>query len=636
MNIYENMEVQKSLLNLFNAVAVEEKTGEEILNTNLYNRTIPNGYVLSPFIHPTIELIHTIESVVGISGEKANSAFHKSRSVVRDSSIEQLVVQQIIHYITTYGFEALGIFSNDTVYIPAEKLELPQVTLDIPFTIIKAMTKEEILEKIVELGATGIALSKETLSNIMVIIKGFEYSNHDFGIADIKNRELTILLLEYYNIVPVEPIEYLRYLVAKLTGESLLIKNKALIEKIKISDGFVLDELLEKAPINLASIFYRFKPLFLAMKSVSRNKGFFNRLRRDAVAMHTPLAEDYLNSVTDKLSKGTLDFWVFQNELSRANVFRKIRLAYALQNRLTEGNSIVYKIRNGKGWVTDFNWNSEQNHQVQFALSETLLSIAGNIRKNVEEKVFYIPTGIEYALPATEKQFTGNIPSNSYVAVPENLMLGIHWFDLDANNEYDSRVDLDLSLVDLYTKYGWDSHYRSEGREIMFSGDITSAPKPKGASEFFYIGNNFVNAKLVYVNYYNYRPSGVACKLIIAKDNATILKQNYMVNVNNIVTTNNIHLSEAKTLLGMVAKVEDETRFYFTNTSLGNGITSRNDDVGKKANEFMVRTCTTPILLKGILELAGAKVVSEIPEEGEYIDLSPEALDKTTILNLFA
>jgi hypothetical protein len=53
--------------------------------------------------------LDVVESVVGISGEKANAAFHKSWAVVQDAAMEQLVIQQIVHYLTIYAFEALGI-----------------------------------------------------------------------------------------------------------------------------------------------------------------------------------------------------------------------------------------------------------------------------------------------------------------------------------------------------------------------------------------------------------------------------------------------------------------------------------------------------------------------------------------------
>ena len=95
--------------------------------------------------------------------------------------------------------------------------------------------------------------------------------------------------MDYYHIVPTEPVEFLRHVISKLTDQSLLIKNKSLIEKIKQSNGKFLDELMTKAPVDLGSIFLRYKPLFLAMRSISNHKRVFNRLRRDAKTMHRPL-----------------------------------------------------------------------------------------------------------------------------------------------------------------------------------------------------------------------------------------------------------------------------------------------------------------------------------------------------------
>ncbi len=114
--------MNKATLRLFNAIEVNNKDNKNIPQTILA-RTIQNGYILDSAIEPDEELLDLIESVVGISGIKANSAFHKSWAVVQDSWMESLVTQQIIHYITTYGFESLGIYREDAVYIPKEVLE---------------------------------------------------------------------------------------------------------------------------------------------------------------------------------------------------------------------------------------------------------------------------------------------------------------------------------------------------------------------------------------------------------------------------------------------------------------------------------------------------------------------------------
>jgi hypothetical protein len=627
------------LLRLFNAVYVTSKE-EQVFNLSLFERGIKNGYVLSPYIRATASMLDTIEDIVGISGEKANAAFHKSWSVVRDASIEQLVIQQIVHYITTYGFERLGIFSNDTVYIPREELNLPEIKSNIPLTVIKTMDAVDVLESILALAGSGIALSKETLADLLAVIKELSYAP-DF-IVEVKNRELKALLYDFYNLAPSEPVEYLRYVVGKVTGESLLIKNDKLIALIKASDAKVLDSLLPLAPQDLASIFFRFKPLFLAMKSISKNKTFFNQLRKAANKLHQPMPEDYLNSVTAKLSAGTLKKAELIYKLESASIFRKIRLAYALNNRLNAGKSIVYKVRNGRGWATGFDWNGDKGVTGD-ALDVVTSSIAEDMRENVSGKTIYIPANVHYALPATEKQFSGNIPANSYVSVQEDLLVGVHWFDLADNRKterghwygYEGRVDLDLSLLSLDSKYGWDGYYRSSSRDILFSGDVTSAPKPLGASEFFYI-KNLTEAKLLMVNYFNFDEPGVDCKFIIASEAPKNLHQNYVVDVNNIVASANVKLTNKQNVLAMIMGIDGESRVYFTNTSIGNSITSRNSDVTRMVNEHMASTCLNTIELAYVLEMAGAKIVSEKPteEEGEYLDLSPESLDKSTIIKL--
>jgi hypothetical protein len=639
--------MNKETLRLFNSILIDYNyKNKNFIDTNILKRTIKNGYILDSRIEPTIDKLEEIENIVGISGEKANSSFHKSWSVIKDATIEQLVIQQIVHYITTYGFERLGIYSEDTIYIPHEALELPAITTDIHLTVIKGLTKSEILDNILILTESGIALSKETLTDLMTIIKALNYTG-DF-VPQIKNRELKALLYDFYNIAPIEPVDYLRYIVGKLTHESLLIKNKYLIEKIKASDGKALDSLLKLAPRDLASIFFRFKPLFLAMKSVSHNKTFFNRLRKEAVTMHKPLPEDYLNTVTSNIKNvRALNCRNLTSKLASASIFKKIRLAYALSNRLHAGDSIVYKIRNGRGWATDFRWDKDLNYLTSDVLDIVTASIASDMKEKVFGKTVYIPSTIHYALPATEKQFLGNIPANSYVSIPHDMVVGVHWFNTDGkddNEEYDyyaayrdgdnGRVDLDLSLLSLNSKYGWDSYYRSDGRDIMFSGDVTSAPKPDGASEFFYLHNITDEPKTLYVNYFNFRDASVACKLIIASEPVQDFERNYMVNVNNIIATTNINLTKKQNLLGLIMGVDGENRFYFSNTSIGDSITSRNSAIIEKVNEFMKNSCQNIIELSDILSKAGANVVSQRPEKEEYIDLSFENLDKNTFIKL--
>jgi len=616
--------MKTATLRLFKAIQVERKLERGSANA-VCEKTINKGYIIDPSIEVDDELQAMIEDVVLVSGEKANAAFHKSWSVVRNSSMEELVMQQILHYFTTYGFEARGFYSADAVYVPRELLQLPALSSDIPIIIIKAMTAQEIRMAIVKLGS-GIALSASTIDDIMTIVKGNRF---DSALAEeIFNRELKAVLNDYFDLAPSQPLEFLRYVISKLTDESLLIKNDELIGKIKQANGKFLDMLLKQAPEDLASIFYRFKPLFLALKSISGNKRFFNRLRKQAVKLHKPLPEDYLNSVTAQLKRGALDLAVLEQRLAKVSAFRKVRLAYALNHRLHAGDSIVYRVRNGRGWATEFNWSASLRKNTRQALDVVVASLAGDVRKNVEAKTIYIPKDVYYALPATEKQFTGNLPSGSSVKVAHNLVVGVHWQNTD------KRVDLDLSVIGESGKYGWDAAYRSQDNEILFSGDMTDAPAPHGASELFYIKAGIDESRILMLNYFNQQKGDeVTAKLLVAHEKPGKFNRNHMVDVSNIIASANISVTRKQCILGLIANVHGKNRVFFANINLGNSITASQNAHSTHARKYLVESTLNAIDLRYILRKAGAIVVDE-KVDYMHIDLSPETLNKSTIMEL--
>jgi len=616
--------MEAATLRLFNAVQVDNKHNQDI-PISVHERTVKNGYILDRSVRPDNSLLDIIENIIGISGEKANAAFHKSWSIIQDSSMEALVIQQMIHYFTTYGFEQLGIYQESAVYIPREILELPAIKEDIPLIVIKAMNAHEILKRIMSLGS-GIALAQETLNDIMTIIKA---NNYDGAfVQEIGNRELKALLYDYYGLVPSDPIEFLRHLISKLTDESLLIKNDYLIEKIKNSNGKFLDILLKDAPDNLASIFFRFKPLFLAMKTISNNKTFFNQLRKNANKLHVPMPEDYLNSITSQIQNGKLNLDDFAQRVEKARIFRKIRLAYALKHRIHTKGSIVYRVRNGRGWATEFEWPDNLKKITQQALDIVLVSIADDIRENVNGKTFYISSNIHYALPATEKQFTGHLPTGSYISVPKDLIVGIHWTNTKR------RIDLDLSVIGESGKIGWDADYRSNDRSVLFSGDVTDAPAPHGASELFYLKKGTQEPRILTVNYFNFQDKDeVECKILAAHESPKKFGNNYMVDVNKIIADANIKISKKQTILGLIVNINGENRIYFANVSVGNSITSVGNVQSTHARKYLIGSTVSSLDFRKILSMAGATVVDKIPG-GEYCNLSPEVLDKATIIDL--
>jgi len=619
-------DIMQATLRLFHALTIPEAsstpTTEEMV-MSVMSQTIPHGYVLDPRIPADKETLAAIQNVVGISGEEANASFHKSWNVVRDTPMQILFVQQIAHYITTYGFESLGVYSEDTVYVPSEVLKIPVTSPNIPLTVIRALTPNEVLERIVALGGSGVALSETTLADIMTIVRANMYPP-DY-ISNINNHELKMLLYDFYGIAPKEPVDFLRYIIMKTTGKTLLIKNDALIAKIESADAKVLDAILANAPDDLASIFFRFKPLFLAMKHASNNKTFFNRLRKRANKIHKPMKPSYLNTVTYQIKRNMLSVNELRQQLKTARVFRKVRLAQALQFRLTGSSDVVYRIRNGRGWATDFKWDGDADTTKE-ALNVVLDSIGEDLAPQVAGKTFYIPPYMQYALPATQKQFVGNFPSGTHVSVPQDLIVGIHWVNTD-----NKRVDLDLSLVNEHGKVGWDCEYRTPTQTVLFSGDMTSAPPPNGATEAFAIRNTDISPHLVYINYYNFnRGDKVPAKLFVANVCVDKFPSHYMVNPNDIMASTVVQIRTTSDVVGLIMNGS----MYFMKVSISKSITSRNSSVALKAKRFLAKSANSFINLTQSLQRAGAIVTNEQPDTDEYIDLSPTMMNKSTILDL--
>jgi len=627
----------KSTIKLFKAVPIKEKKQKKASKT-LFQETIKKGFVFSPeVIHNYSEnelnnLINLIEKEIGLTEEQLNSSFHKSWKKVRDANIEQLVIEQLIHYFTTYGFKELGIYSEESVYIPNEKLEIPELDIKgISLVLIKGYTKEELKEKILNLLNSGIALNEETMTNVVNVCLFVELNEKEIKL--IKNKEVKTSLYDYLGLVPENPTEFLRYIIYKATDKTLLIKNKTIIEEIKSKKNLDVLGLFVKYKNQhglekLAEIFYRFKPLFLAFRTNCQLKNIINKIRRLAIKHHKPMKSDLLNDVTGILKNGNkICAKDLDKALSKANTFRKIRLAYALKYRTKNTESILYKIRNGKGYATKFNF--KQKTAAKNILKTVLDSIIKDLNKNVKGKKIYIPSNVTYTLPATEKQFTGDFPSGSYVSVSKDMIVGIHWENVPGHS-----IDLDLSLLNEKNgKIGWDSCYRTEERDILFSGDITDARRPKGASELFYIKRQTMNNFIILVNYYNFNSSvEVPFKIIVGKEEPKNFGNNYMINPNNVICIAKSKINNTQKILGLLTITTTGCKFYFAETYLGKSITSSGNDFITNSRKYLSSFYRNTISLNHVLKEAGAILVKD--KDDCDLDLSPESLEKDKIINL--
>ena len=198
----------KSLIKLFKSIEIEKskkvlKTKSNDEKKRILSKTISNGFILSEKIISNFStedidiIIKEVISVFGTTSEQLNSSFHKSWTKVKDASIEQLVAEQIVHYITTYGFEALGIYDENSVYIPTEKLDIPEIKEDkFNFILINGLTKDEIREKVFNLLEAGIALKEDTVNDICDVLKHIGINQVEIG--RINNKEIKTFLYDTF------------------------------------------------------------------------------------------------------------------------------------------------------------------------------------------------------------------------------------------------------------------------------------------------------------------------------------------------------------------------------------------------------------------------------------------------------
>jgi hypothetical protein len=363
------------------------------------------------------------------------------------------------------------------------------------------------------------------------------------------------------------------------------------------------------------------------MKHASNNKGFFNRLRKMADKFHQPMPQDYLNGVTEAISNNSLSMRDLRRNLEDVNVFRKVRLAKALKTRMNDDDAVVYLIRNGKSWAEERTpWNKKQTILANRALKVVYDSIVDSLRPNVGGLTFYVPESVHYALPSTEKQFVGNIPNGTSFEIAKDSIFGVHWFNTDC------RVDLDLSLLSVSGKFGWDGSYRSRNRDILYSGDMTDASGPRGASEFFRLQNNHVDSPfLVSLNHYNRNMYSDEVPFTIIIGKASSKAKSHIVDLNNVDITIKSSLCTKNNILGVV----HNNMFTVFQSSVGGARTASNNKVSELTRNYLANSaCNSSIKLVDAFKDAGGNVVHEVPDDVDYVDLSPESINKTTILEL--
>lgn len=585
-------------LKLFNAVVGKPSfgfRGKDIFISE-------DGYVIAPDAMWAKDNIVKFYNEQRLSGNDLNKTFHKSFEKVRNSSRYDLYIEQIRHYMSTYGTLMQG-----EIYIPDEVLEVPDLKLS--YKVISAYTAEEMTDKCLDLLRSGIALTEDTINDVLTILTD-ELKYTFTGKEGIRNKEAIIKIADIYGVIPQDTMEFFRYIIYRATGESLLIKSPEMIAKIKETNFNPAAQFNKFGLERLAEIFNRFKPLFLSFKK--QCPAVINRISKLSKTCHKAMVVNPLSLVTHrKLEKGD-SHW-----LDNATPFALFKALTACYQRMSNQTDFVYRIRNGKSWIK----NDQKKATVTVAYNFNILYAYLATRFNLSNTKVFVPNDIEYALPTSEKMFVGNIPTGTKF-FGDRLAVGMYWTNDGGAN------DIDLSAMNISgTKIGWNARYAD--RELTYSGDITNAPN--GAVEYLHSNKGLKDAYLVMTNVFT---GSNDCKYKIIVGRGSNITKPYMMDPNNLFAETECQSVQKQTVLGMLLPAVDERdRQSFVVLNFGAGQARVSGGNNTTAINALYQQWNRPFSFNELLVGLGADIVDN-PEDAD-VDLSLDKLDKDSFTKLF-
>ena len=502
-------DIQKKTLRLFKGVVVErksdtlqeEKTAIDSEKLSLFRKALNNAVyiefdILEGFTYDDAKFVVDYAiSLYGVDNLEVNSTFYKQFEDVKQLSDAQLVINQLTHYFSVYSSDKEYMWEPKEV---SESLIATDNTEDYVVTRIKAIDKEELSDSLNKILSSGIALDSNKIQDIIDICDHF--SIH-IDLETIQNKEAMMHMCYKLGMVPKDTVEFIRYLVFLTTGQTLLIKDSRTIDSIKANVGgseyrylkhdgiedpkdlsHIVDILNSRDDIELAKVFNRFKPIFLAFKSNKDLKTKINRVSKLSKKHHKPHKQPVLTTLTTfKYSKDEV-----AKASSNANVFQLIKAYNAINLymwRALKGNEFIgtYKIRNGKTYTKTNSINATKESIVKASdYSRVLyLEIARRLYYKIQGKTIVLPPSVDYKLPTSLKTMVGSVPNFTSFDIPkdETFIIGATWKD---------NVDIDISATTINgVSLGWFTKHKSEG--ITHSGDMVSLNKHGVATEAFEI-----------------------------------------------------------------------------------------------------------------------------------------------------
>lgn len=547
--------------------------------------------------------------------DNVNTTFYKEWKDITSKSRLELLLDQIMHYASTYGTNFAGV-----AYVPNGDPEEPQ-PLDLKdCKVILPITVQEIDEKIHNMFKSGIALEANTIVDCLELINELKIN---LNVDVIRNKEVMVRVCDATNVYPSKPEEFMRYLVYKHTGDTLLIKNPAMVHVIKHT-AFDISKAVSVYGIDgLATVFHRFKPLLLAMRTSKTNKVIINKVRRAANRHHKP----YTPSFWENILTACPPIEEVELNVNNLNNFKKIQLMQTIMRRDINTGTLPVLVRNGKLFVRS-NYNSFSAQKTNDYHTELYITLYNSLIESLHSKacVVKLPKGITLALPTSEKSYIGNIPLGSFVDPgKQDVIVGIHW----KGNE--GARDIDLSLEDFQgTRIGWNARYnygRHEKANVIYSGDQTSA-NPE-ATELMYAANGMPDS-IVKANLYSGHSNEIRFHVFVAVQQMDTVPYNKMVEQKDIVFMTHMDFKggQEKAIGTFI-----NGKFYFMNITTGNRAVSRSSTWQTDYINHLTKTANCTLELGQVLIDSGFTIADEnTPIDDIALDLS--TFDKSDLISL--
>lgn len=642
-------EVSKYAVRLFKAIPrdVVMKSGHSANAVN-WSQCFEHGFLVindrgDIMSDISVEAWRIIDDIFGKNAVQFNNTFYQDFRTVRDMTNLERILDQLMHYMSTYGREMVGLEARP--YIPVRDFDfegIPEMNISVDQILVIQMVDDKVLGDMVD------NMVKTVKAPNIMMRTGFQYLWPYMSVTDkdIQSFELKCIYYDETGRVPSQNIDFLRYIVYKTTGRPMLIKDRTTIEIIKRANpDYKLIGLWQKCDVNsMAEIFYRYKPLFLAFKHIGTLRGWhehtasnpnmahvINRIRRAAVEHHKPLDEASVQNMIRMYIEGKS----VAHLVAKASNRDLVKIINSLLNSLEAEQPRVFNIRNGKAYVAEGVIKTRKEYQkrneMMTYIYNQLIARMGDKYKNV---VFVMPEHIEYTVPTSEKQMVYTYPWGTRIKVPGEggYTMGMHWFD-----QHNQRVDLDLHMNGINgTHIGWNAGYYNS--ETTYSGDMTAAPQPNGAAEAveFRTRNNDYNMT---INKFS-GPDSVDFKLFVSKEHVGGDRNKFTYRpADDLIPTIPMQFvgNDGNTMnIGITYKGD----FYFYGSRISSGIVP-----AQNYNQFIQGVSakiTSMLLMREFLEDCGATIMIQAPDsavnqtgdEMAVIDLSPEALIPTTLFEV--